>query len=193
MILLMIIGLVITTKLSSLLGMYKYLLMMLSGIGTVMIARWYWWRVNPYSEIAAIVACLIIGNVVAIKLPSTDEADLYSIRLLITTISVAVVWIAVTLLTSKEPGKQTIAFYSKMKISGPGWKKVRELAGIEARPGEFKENFIAWLSCIVLIFSLLLGTGKFIFHQWIGGLFYLGLAIVSGYVLKELIGKMKFD
>jgi len=193
MVLLTIVALIVTSQLSSILGAYKYLWMILSGVGTVMIARWYWWRVNAYSEIAAIVASVIVGNYLEIKLPSTAEADLFAVRVVIITAVVTSVWVVVTFLTSKTPGKQTAAFYSQMKIGGLGWKKVREAAGIKPVVGEFKENFIAWLSCVVFLYSLLLGIGKFIFHEWSLGLLYLGVTIVSGYILKRFMGKMRFD
>jgi len=193
MVLLTIVALVVTSQLSSILGAYKYLWMILSGVGTVMIARWYWWRVNAYSEIAAIVASVIVGNYLEIKLPSTPEADLFAVRVVIITAVVTFVWVVVTFLTSKRPGKQTAAFYSQMKIGGVGWKKVREAAGIKPIVGELKENFIAWLSCVVFLYSLLLGIGKFIFYEWSLGLLYLGVMIVSGYILKRFMGKMRFD
>ena len=193
MVLLTIVALIVTSQLSSILGAYKYLWMILSGVGTVMIARWYWWRVNAYSEIAAIVASVIVGNYLEIKLPSTAEADLFAVRVVIITAVVTSVWVVVTFLTSKTPGKQTAAFYLQMRIGGVGWKKVREAAGIKPIVGEFKENFIAWLSCVVFLYSLLLGIGKFIFHEWSLGLLYLGVTIVSGYILKRFMGKMRFD
>ncbi|HUW18939.1 MAG TPA: sodium:solute symporter family protein [Sedimentisphaerales bacterium] len=193
MILLTIIALVITTRLTSVLGAYKYLAVMFGSIGTVMIARWYWWRVSPYSEMAAITTSLVLANYLQIRLPSTAEADLFAVRVVITVSVVTIVWVVVTLLTSKKiPGKHAIAFYSKMRIAGVGWKKVRELAQIDPRAGEFTQNLVAWLCCVVFLFCLTLGIGKFIFHEWVTGFVYITGAITSGYVLKKLMGRMQF-
>ena len=187
------IALIITTKLTSVLGVYKYLGVVFGGVGTVMIARWYWWRVNPYSEIAAITASLIVANFLEVKLASTAHADLFAVRVVITICTVTLIWVVVTLLTSeKTPDKHTIMFYSKMKIPGLGWKKVRELAGTKSKPQEFIENLIAWLVCVIFIFSLMLGIGKILFHEWASGLACLGIAIVTGYVLKRLMAGMQF-
>ena len=186
-------ALIVTTKLTSVLGAYKYIGVMYGGVGTVMIARWYWWRVNAYSEIAAIVASLLVGNLAQILLASTPGRDLYAVRVVVTISIVTPVWILATLLTTrKRPDGHTISFYSKMKIPGAGWKKVRDFAGIQARPGEFTENLVAWLTSLVFLYSLTLGIGKLLFHEWAAGAACLCLSIVSGRVLSRLMGKMRF-
>ncbi len=186
-------ALIVTTKLTSVLGAYKYIGVMYGGVGTVMIARWYWWRVNAYSEIAAIVASLLVGNLAQVLLASTPGRDLYAVRVVVTISIVTPVWVLVTLLTTrKRPDGHTISFYSKMKIPGAGWRKVRDFAGIQARPGEFTENLVAWLTSLVFLYSLTLGIGKLLFHEWTAGAACVCLAIVSGRVLSKLMGKMRF-
>ena len=131
------IALLVTTHLTSILDAYKYVAMVFGGIGTVMIARWYWWRVNAWAEIAAIVTSLIVANALQLLLPNTPGADLFAVRLALTIATVTVVWVVVALLTSpRTPSVHTIAFYSRMRIAGPGWKRVREMAGIDVEPGE---------------------------------------------------------
>jgi SSS family solute:Na+ symporter len=193
MILLTAIALVVTTKLTSIFGAYKYLGVVFGSIGTVMIMRWYWWRVNAYSEIAAIVTSLIVANYVQIKLPSRPGADFFAVRVVITVSAVALAWVTVTFLTSKRtPDEHTAAFYSKMRVGGPGWRKVREFTGVEPGKGEFTRNLMAWLCCVVFLFSLTLGFGKFIFHEWRWGLVCILVAGASGLAVKKLVSGMKF-
>ncbi|MHC4475954.1 MAG: sodium:solute symporter family protein [Planctomycetota bacterium] len=193
MIVLTAIALLVTTKVTSILGAYKYLGVMFGGIGTVMIARWYWWRVNPHSEIAAIITTLLVANILQLKLPSTPEADLFGVRVVITVSAVTIAWVTVTLLTSaKNPSKHTVGFYSKMLIAGAGWKKVRELAGVEPEKSEFVKNLIAWLLCAVFLFSLTLGFGKLILLQWSSAGIWLSLTVPSGYALKRIMSTMHF-
>lgn len=193
MILLTISAVVVTTKLSSVLGVYKYLGVVFGGIGTVMIARWYWWRVNAYSEIAAIITSLIIANYLQIRLPSTSKTDLFAVRVIITVLIVTVVWVTVTFLTSsKSPSEHTIAFYSRMRILGPGWRRVRELATRVPESHEFMKDIIAWLLCLMFLFSLTLGVGKLVLQQWIVGAIFLGIATVSGYMLRRAVAGMHF-
>jgi len=186
-------ALLVTTRLTSVLGAYKYLGVMFGSIGTVMIARWYWWRVNPFSEIAAIVTSLLVANYLQIALPSTPAADWFAVRVVVTIAAVTLVWVTVTFLTSaKTPDRHTAAFYTRMRIPGPGWKKVAQMAGVEPIPGEFAQNLIAWLLCVGFIFSTTLGLGKFILLQWKSGLVFVAAAIGSGCALGRIMRRMKF-
>jgi SSS family solute:Na+ symporter len=187
------VALLVTTRLTSILGAYKYLATVFGGTGTVMIARWYWWRVNAYSEITAIVVSLIVANTLEIILPDLPGVDLFAVRLVLTIFTVTIAWILVTLCTSpKTPRSHTTAFYATMKIPGPGWKKVREMAGVQAQAGELLHAFVAWISCIVFLFSTMLGAGRFLFGAWPAGLLYLAVAISAGLVLYRQIRRMRF-
>jgi SSS family solute:Na+ symporter len=190
--LLMIAAMFIAAKLPGILETYKYLSVIFGGIATVMIAQWYWWRVNPWSEISAIIASLIIGNIAILIFPSSAGRDLYALRLVITVLLVAATWITVTFLTSsKVPGKHLIDFYSRMKIPGPGWKKVRVLAGIGPEKNEFIYSFAGWISCVVFIYSLTLGIGKLLFQEFLTGAICIALSILSGFLLVKVLRKMK--
>ncbi len=183
--------LLVSSQIDSILGAYKYLSVILGGLGTVMIARWYWWRVNAYSEIAALAAAFVVGNVVELTLPSTDDADLFGVRVLITVVVVTIVWVVVTLLTSKTPGHQTIAFYTKLRIGGTGWKTIRELSGVQPITGTFKDSVIGWGVSMVFLFSSLLGLGHLIFGAWGRASFLLAVAVGSGIMLKTSIEKIR--
>ena len=189
---LMVTALLAASKLSSILAAYKYLSVVFGGIATVMIARWYWWRVNPWSEISAIIASLIVGNLSQIIFASSDGKDLYAVRLVITVLAVTSVWITVTFLTSAgKPGRHIIDFYQKMRIPGLGWKKVRDLAGCEPQKSELLISFTGWISCCLFIYSLTLGIGKLLFHHFLAGFLCLILSILSGLVLAKVLRKMK--
>jgi solute:Na+ symporter, SSS family len=208
--LLTLVALFVTTKLRTLIDAYFFINLFLGGMGTVLILRWYWWRVNSYSEISAIISTFVIGISLALFLPDntstshvatslrqalgipSGEMNLFAVRLAITIVSVAVIWISVTLLTSRTPSAKTIAFYSKMKIGGPGWKKVSQVTGIQPIAGEFKENLLAWLACTVLIMALMLSIGYFLFHAFALGAIYLAAAAISGFLLTKVMSKMKF-
>ena len=192
-ILLIVITLIISTKLTSMLETYKYISVVFGGIDIVMIARWYWWRVNAYSELSAIITSLIVANILQVMLPNTAGMDLYAVRLVITVCTVSVIWIAVTLLTSsKNPTGHVIDFYSKIRVPGPGWKRVREYAKLPFENSDFGQSVIGWLSCVVFLYSLMIGIGKLIFQQWSLGIVCLIVAGIAGYVVKAVMVRMKF-
>jgi SSS family solute:Na+ symporter len=193
MVVLIMIAFVITSKLTSILGAYKYITVIAGGLGTVMIARWYWWRVNTYSEIAAIVSSFIVGNFVAIKFAGTADKDLFAVRLVINMTITTICWVVVTFLTSKKPTSKAIEFYSKMRIAGPGWKAVSNITGVEPRKGEFKACFVAWITCVALLLSLLLAIGKFLFYEWAQGAACMVVFALSLVVLIKYVKKMSFD
>lgn len=189
---LMITALLLASKLSSILAAYKYLSVVFGGIATVMIARWYWWRINPWSEISAIIASLVVGNLSQVIFTSYDGKDLYAVRLAITVLAVTATWVTVTYLTSsRKPGRHIIDFYRKMQIPGPGWKKVKDLAGCDTEKSELMISFTGWISCVVFIYSLTLGIGKLLFHEFPTGFLCLILSVVSGLVLAKVLKKMK--
>jgi len=208
--LLTFVALFVTTKLHTIIDAYFFLNLFMGGMGTVLILRWYWWRVNTYSEISALISTLVIAISSATFLPDNvsnshiaasirqalgmpaGEMNLFAVRLIITIVSVAAIWIIVTLLTSKTPSAKAIEFYGKMRIGGFGWKKVSQVTGIQPIAGEFKENVIAWLACTVLIMGLMLSIGYFLFHKFALGVIYLAAAAISGFVLRKLMNKMKF-
>jgi SSS family solute:Na+ symporter len=190
--LLMIAAMLIATKLPGILETYKYISVIFGGIATVMIAQWYWWRVNPCSEISAILASLVIGNLTQMIFPSSAGKDLYAVRLVITVFLVTLTWVTVTFLTSpKQPSKHLIDFYSRMKIPGPGWKKVRVLAGIDPEKSELIYNFAGWISCVIFIYSLTLGIGKLLFQEFLAGSVCIAVSVLSGLVLVKVLRKMK--
>jgi SSS family solute:Na+ symporter len=192
MLCLMITALLLASKLSSILAVYKYLSVVFGGIATVMIARWYWWRVNPCSEISAILAGLLVGNLSQLIFTSSDGRDMYAVRLVITVLVVTAIWIMVTCLTCpKKPAGHLIDFYRKMKIPGPGWKKVRDMADCDPEKGELPLSFTGWISCVIFIYSLTLGIGKLLFGEFCTWFFCFILSVLSGLVLAKVLRKMK--
>ncbi|MEN6385048.1 MAG: hypothetical protein ABFD79_07595 [Phycisphaerales bacterium] len=192
MLLIILTSILISMKLKSILDIYKYLAVIGGAAGTVSIMRWYWWRVNPCSELSAIAASLLIGNMLEIFMPNKPGQDLFAVRALINIGTVGVIWVVVTIFTSKTPGNKTIEFYKKMKIGGLGWAKVRKLTGVEPVKNEFRNNIVGWISCVITIYAVLFVIGKLLFQQWLSALVCFVIAALSGYVLSRSIANVSF-
>jgi SSS family solute:Na+ symporter len=198
MLLLTLAVVLIVPKLDSVLDTQKYLMVISGGIGTVLIARWYWWRVSALSEISAIIAAVVIGNLIAVVLPDVKDGtsvvkDYFAVRAAITSLGVLMVWVTFTLMGNRQPSEQTLAFYRHMRISGPGWRRAAEITGVAQPVGELRRSLVAWLLCCVLLFSVLLGMGKALFLDWPWALGFTLTAVVSGILLWKQIKKISFD
>ena len=176
MVVIMIAAVIATTLITSILGAFMFLGVFFAGIGTVMIARWFWWRVNAFTELVAIVATIIIAAAVLIWIPDVTVDDVktnkFGLRVLVTTFAVLAIWIPVAFITSTAPDKPTIAFHNKMKIGGKGWNKISKV------PAELTAGIYEWILVMALLLCILLGTGKLLFHEWIMGGVLIGAAAI---------------
>ena len=174
---------VVTQYLGTIEGAWKFLLALGSGTGLVLILRWYWWRINAWSEISAMIASFVI-SVTAIQLikplfPAGDlRADAWV--MLVTVALSTVVWLGVTFATKPEPDRVLEAFYRRVRPGGPGWAKVSERAGFgrESIPGGALA-WTNWIAGIVAVYSSLFGIGKLVLGEYVPGVIMLVIAVAA--------------
>ncbi len=176
MILLTFVALGIVPFLPSIKEAYQYLAVITGGIGTIMVVRWYWWRVNAWSEISAIVAALLIANLANKFLvptqdsPTTYQKDFYwALRQVVTIAGVTTVWVGITLITTKPPSDHLKTFYRKLRVPGPGWQRVSKETGVAPLGMKFSRSVAGWLTCSLTLFAMLLGSGALLFQRWAVG------------------------
>lgn len=160
-------AIIATTLIPDILSAFKFIGVFFAGIGTVMIARWFWWRVNAQTELASLIATVLVGTLVLVFVPNLEidgeAVDRFGLRILITTFGVAAIWIPVALFSSTEPSKAAIAFHHKMQIGGIGWNKISPVHSA------LKVGLYEWVLVMSLLLCILLGTGKLLFHEWLVG------------------------
>jgi SSS family solute:Na+ symporter len=160
-------AIIATTLIPDILSAFKFIGVFFAGIGTVMIARWFWWRVNAQTELASLIATVLVGTLVLVFVPNLEidgeAVDRFGLRILITTFGVAAIWIPVALFSSTEPSSAAIAFHNKMQIGGIGWNKISPVHS------ELKVGLYEWVLVMSLLLCILLGTGKLLFHEWLVG------------------------
>src|SRR6266568_2426056 len=182
-VLLMIVSLVVTFNLESIGGAWKLLLVTGAGTGTVLLLRWFWWRINAWSEVSAMVTAAVVSLFLQTYLKwDSDRPKDFAYLMLVTVGITTIVWLAVTLFTSAEPMDKLVSFYRRVRPEGPGWKKVAAEAGVlEAHAsGTLSAQFANWILGCALIYGSLFGIGKLIFKEWAIGSLYLLLAIAAG-------------
>ena len=174
---------VVTHYLGTIEGAWKFLLALGSGTGLVLILRWYWWRINAWSEISAMIASFVV-SVSAINLikPHFRADDLRADAwvMLVTVAVSTVVWLGVTFATKPEPDRVLESFYRRVRPGGPGWAVVSERAGFgrESIPGGALA-WTNWIAGIVAVYSTLFGIGKLVLGDLLEGLILLAIAVVA--------------
>jgi len=197
-ILLMMVSSIIALSLTNALQLFEIILMFGAGTGSIFILRWFWWRINAWSEIAA----MICSGVVSILFEFTPIGSMifsedfiqpyfkFPMVVLITTF----VWVVVTFMTKPDDDETLVKFYKKTKPGGPGWKRIKDLAKLSE-----SENNSEWIVprgilCMILgcfaIYSALFSTGYFIYGEITSGIIFLTTTIVFSYILFNISKKI---
>ena len=184
-VLLTIISAVITHYMDSIAGAWKLLLVTGAGTGAVLILRWYWWRINAWSEVSAMAAAFVVSFVLqtAFHLDSDDPVQ-FAHLILITVAITTVTWVAVTFLTSAETNDTLVGFYRRVRPSVVGWGPIARLAPDVKASADLAWNLLDWLCGCALIYGALFGIGKMILKDFAAGAIYLIVAIVAAVIIS---------
>ncbi|MFY9779766.1 MAG: sodium:solute symporter family protein [Candidatus Baltobacteraceae bacterium] len=161
---------------------WKYLFNLTAGVGLVMILRWYWWRVNAWSEISALCASAAVSNallVFHVFKDSNANAEVLLVTVPVTTL----VWIAVTYVTQPEREETLVRFYERVRPSAFGWKPVARLARAEPGVEPLSVNAIDWVAGCGLVYGSLFSIGKFVLGDAVPGAIALAIAAGCGSVI----------
>jgi len=153
------------------------------GTGAVYILRWYWSRINAWSEISAMIAAAAATVALHYVSFSGNDALVYAKRSLITGAVATVSWVAITFLTAAESDQTLISFYRRVHPSVYGWRRIAKLVPELSEIQDLRSNSFDWILGIFLIYGCLFGIGKLIFGEWFWGAALLALAAVSGYLI----------
>lgn len=166
---------------------------MTAGIGLVLILRWLWWRVNAWSEIAAMLGSALAfvflwlteaGKELVVSLAGTEDADLTgSVRLLLSVVVSSVAWVSATLLTRPVESSRLRAFYEKVRPGG-WWGPVARETGVA--PSPMGRDLAMWGASTVFLLGALLGVGALLLGRD-GAWVFLGASVVGGGVLWGLM------
>lgn len=174
-VLIMLCSIAATYNMTSIEEAWKILINVGAGTGLVYLLRWYWWRINAWSEISAMIAAAVVTVVLTAK-----GVNDFATSMLITTSVTTVVWIAVTFLTPAEPSELLVAFYRKTHPSTFGWGPIASQAPDVKGGGATFSDIACWLAGCALIYGCLLGTGKILLGDTGAGFGLLALGIAAG-------------
>ena len=185
--LLMVAAAAFTYVLESARSSFELLMSIGAGTGLLYLLRWFWWRINAWSEIAAMAGSFLIamGFFIAqrtggISLPS-------HVVLLITVAATTVVWVVTTLVTRPTDRATLVRFYELVRPAGPGWREVRGASGAPASPDSLPMSFLGWVLGCTFVYAALFGSGSFLYGRTAQGLVWLVLLVVSGVGLLRVM------
>lgn len=170
-----------TTMIESIDPAVKFLIACGAGLGAVLILRWYWWRINAWSEIAATLAPFLFYSISTYLIePQMGESFAANNgTLYITVLGTTLIWLIVTFATKPEQQGHLQAFYNRVKPQG-NWKGVETGTKPKSNTGGL---LVAWFSSVALVYSILFFIGKLIFHEWSDTLMWGVFAVISGVLL----------
>jgi hypothetical protein len=174
---LMFISIIVTLFISRISGAWEFILECGAGVGLVLILRWFWWRINAWSEISAMITPFVIYPLtlaVGLEFPNT---------LFVIVPATTIVWITVTFVTRPTDESILISFYKRVYPGGKLWERISSrIPGVKDQKIFFK-MFVNWIFGVLLVYSVLFGIGKLIFAEYFDFGLYLAVAAVSAVVL----------
>jgi solute:Na+ symporter, SSS family len=153
------------------------------GTGAVYILRWYWWRINAWSEIVAMTVAALVTVLLHRISFSGNDAVVFAKTSLITAGCTTLAWVIATFMTPAEPDEKLLSFYRRVHPTIYGWKRVAALAPDMAQVRDLGNNAFDWVMGCVMVYGTLFGIGKMIFGAWFAGMLLLACAALSGYLI----------
>jgi Na+/proline symporter len=177
-VLLMGLGVLFTLFLDNAKEAFTLLLSIGAGTGLIYLLRWFWWRINAWSEVGAMAASFVvsIGFFVAGKM---GHAVSITDSLLVTIAVTTVVWIAVTFLTPPVEARVLAEFYAKVRPAGPGWARVRREAGLPPSPDSIALALLGWVLGLASIYGTLFAAGAFLYGRHVEGAVWTAVAVAA--------------
>jgi hypothetical protein len=192
---------------------FQLLISIGAGTGLIYLLRWYWWRINAWSEIAAMVVSFVVsiaifvlnrmlaagsapagladwlGRAGALADPGGNELR-GDVGLILTVVITTIAWVAVTYLTPPADRATLVRFCRLVRPAGPGWSDIRREAGIGPSPDSLPQSLLAMMLGCVMVYAALFGTGSFLYGQIEPGWLYTAIFALSGGVLALLLSRI---
>lgn len=184
----MFLSVIVTAQMTTISGVWSFVIECGAGLGLVLILRWFWWRVNALSEIAATVTPFFVYGVLYfgkfdVKFPET---------LYIIVPATTIVWIVTAFITKPTEEETLRKFYRRVHPGGPGWRKVSDAMPDVIPDKGYGLLMVSWISGIVLVYSFLFGIGKLMFGDIVTAVILLAIGIIASLVIRMNFARTGF-
>jgi SSS family solute:Na+ symporter len=178
-VLLGVVGMIVSSFISSISGAWGFIMQCGGGLGLVLILRWYWWRINAWSELAAMIAPVLISIPFFIMETPFEEA------LPITVLFTTIIWLLVTIFSAPTEQATLARFYKQVRPMGDWPESIGKPNNKALRHVAFQ-----WLTAIVFTYSVLFMIGNMVLLQWGNAGILAAVVLLSGWLLKRGIDRM---
>ncbi len=175
-------------------GVFDLILQIGAGTGLLYLLRWFWWRINAWCEVAAMMSSLVAFIVISILRKNGSDIG-SNAALLITVAFTTVCWVLTAYLAPQTDTETLIAFYKKVRPAGPGWKRIKDLAGRDGLPaGSTGDNLplalLGWISGCTVVWSSLFAVGNLLYGRMPLALGLIAVFLISGAVLVRTVRRL---
>jgi Na+/proline symporter len=168
---------------------FNLLLSIGAGTGLLYLLRWFWWRINAWSEIAAMASSFVLA-VVLLVFDLRGTAVPQHVALIFTVAITTFVWLAVTWLTPPTDETTLRRFYALARPSGPGWANVRRATPGLASTDDLAAAFVGWIASCAFVYGALFGSGLLLVGRASAGMAALAVCPISAVVLWRVVRRL---
>ncbi|MGH9746388.1 MAG: sodium:solute symporter family protein [Candidatus Acidiferrales bacterium] len=190
----------VSAQLASIRAGWQIVLQIGAGTGGVYLLRWYWWRINAWSEISAMATALIatlafqseaLSNALFHRTQffSGSSTVVFAKTASLTTLVTTIVWVAVTFIAKPESDAVLLDFYRKVRPHVAGWRPVAALAPDVPATRDLGRNLWCWFLGCVMTYSALFGVGKLLLHHAALGSLLVAVALLSAWQMSSELGR----
>jgi solute:Na+ symporter, SSS family len=162
---------------------WQLLLGMGAGTGGVLLLRWYWWRINAWSEISSMIAAFVVSISLTQVHFAGNDSVVFAKTAMITAGTTTLVWLITTFVTAPESEERLLKFYRRVHPTIHGWKHIASLAPDIKPVRDLTANTFDWIMGCALIYCTMFGIGEIVLQEWLPGLVLLACAAAAGYFI----------
>src|SRR5579863_10424833 len=171
------------TIITSIQSGWQLLLGIGAGTGGVLLLRWYWWRINAWSEISSMIAAFVVSLSLRNVRFTGNSSVVFAKTALITAGTTTVVWLVTTLLTRPISEEKLLSFYRRVHPTVHGWKHIAALASEIQPVRDLGANTFDWIMGCTMVYCCLFFIGELILQEWLAGFLLMAGAAASGYFI----------
>lgn len=182
----MAVSVIATQYIDTISGAWSFIIEAGAGLGLVLILRWFWWRINAWSEISAMITPLVVTGAMKLWWPMAFPESLFVIVGITT-----VVWLVVTFATRPVDDQHLVAFYRRVHPGGVGWKRVEALAPDVQGDQDHGTLLSSWIAGVVLIYGALFGVGSLILGDILRAGIFGAVVAAAAWWLNRRVGRIR--